>query len=164
MNNLIFYNCKMTAEMTEVKFAVIGFVKYIQDHEQQVYDILKQSRFLILGCDLYFEPNEAEFKGSKGKQIYIKPIAIKFNGTHYDSYTIGHHRVLELFGNSQPIITFRESDQRRINKKLPLQSLNVATFFSEKFGCNTYYRNYIDNSPCRHKEVIAKILNSKIES
>ena len=150
--------------MTEVKFSVTGFVKYIQDHEQQVYDILKQSRFLILGCDLYFEPNEAEFKGSKCKQIYIKPIAITFQGTNYDYYRIGHNKVLELFGNSQPIITVRKSNQRRINKKLPLQFLSVATFFSKKFGTNTYYPNYIDYKPSISKEKIAKILNSKIES
>ena len=151
----------MTAEMTEVKFSVVGFVKYIQEHKQQVYDILKQSSFLIMGCDLYFEPNEAEFKGSKGKQIYIKPIAITFNDMYYGSYTIGHHRVLELFGNSQPIITFRESDQRRINKKLPLQSLHVATFFSNKFGCNTYYPSFIYKPSCLFKKSDSKNIELK---
>ena len=150
--------------MTEVKFSVTGFVKYIQDHKQQVYDILKQSSFIIMGCRVYFEPNEAEFKGSKCKQIYIKPIAITFEDMNYGYYTIGHNKVLELFGNSQPIITFRESNRRRINKKLPLQYLHVATFYSNKFGTNTYYSNFIDYNYRISKEKVAKILNSKIES
>ena len=150
--------------MTEVKFSVTGFVKYIQDHAQQVYDILKQSCFIIMGCQVYFEPNEAEFKGSKCKQIYIKPIAITFEDMNYGYYTIGHNKVLELFGNSQPIITFRESNRRRINKKLPLQYLHVATFYSNKFGTNTYYSNFIDYNYRISKEKVAKILNSKIES
>ena len=76
--------------MTEVKFSVTTFVKYIENHKQQVYDMINKSRFYIVACKLYVEPNETEFKGSKYKQIYIKPIAISFESINYVEYILLH--------------------------------------------------------------------------
>ena len=137
--------------------SVSQFVEFINEHKQQILEWGKiTDPFCILGCLLYFEPN-ATFK-NKFNKACIKPIAITFNGLD-KKFTISHNKVLELFDNLQPIITFNETMKRTINRNEPLQYLNVS-FEQKEYNNVLYYPADIYVS--LNKTLKTKIIESKV--
>ena len=143
--------------MSKSFFSVKQFVDYINEHKQQVLEYGNiTEQFAILGCSLYFEPNES-FKNKFNKEC-IKPIAIRFNGV-YKSFIISHQKVIDLFNKQQPKITFYESYNRKINKNSSLEYLNIS-FEQKEYNNISYY-------PAEIYTVITKqtktnILNHKV--
>ena len=158
--------------MSKSFFSVKQFVDYINEHKQQVLEYGNiTGPFAILGCSIYFEPNES-FKNKFNKEC-IKPIAIRFNGV-YKSFIISHQKVIDLFNKQQPKITFYESYNRKIhqpkitfcesynrkiNKNASLEYLNIS-FEQKEYKGQPYY-------PAEIYTVITKqtktnILNHKV--
>ena len=143
--------------MSKTFFSVKQFVDYINKHKQRILEFGKiTEQFVILGCSLYFEPNES-FKNKYNKEC-IKPIAIRFNGV-YKSFIISHQKVIDLFDKHQPKITFCESYNRKINKNASLEYLNIS-FEQKEYKGQPYY-------PAEIYTVITKqtktnILNHKV--
>ena len=137
--------------------SVSQFVEFINEHKQQILEFGKiTNQFCIIGCSLYFEPY-ATFK-NKYNKMCIKPIAITFNGLN-KKFTIGHNKVLSLFDNLQPIITFHESMKRTINKNESLQYLSVG-FEQKEYDNTLYYPTEIYT--CLIKSLKTKIIESKV--
>ena len=143
--------------MSNSFLSVSTFVNYINEHKQQILEFGKITKtFTIMNCLLYFEPNES-FK-NKFNKTCIKPIAIAFNGLN-EKFTISHKKVLELFDNLQPIITFTDSYKRTINKMEPIQYLNLS-FEQKEYKGQPYYPAEIYTS--LNKTLMTKIMTHRV--
>lgn len=137
--------------------SITKFVNIIKEkYEDATYDLR-----------VYFDSKDM-FK-NKFDQINIKPLLIAYTKSPESrSFSLEHKKILELFDNKQPMITFKESISRPfkcqvIMNKHGIRYLSISLTMLEYKGIQYYPSSIIDTvSKQKAERIISQVVRNDI--